>query len=246
MAEEAKQNQNAAGAEAGRAEAKTDSAAKSAAAEEANACGSGCACGEGKQSGETKQGFDAKETGASEKSGAQSEAGREKAQQSSDGTQTGDGKGKADASAKPDAKDRKIEELTDKYKRLFAEFDNFRKRSENEKAGMFGEGERTVLLKILPVIDNFERAQQSVPEELKGSAYVEGMNKIYRSFTDSLKELGVQPIEASGKTFDANLHNAVMHVEDENADENVVVEEFQKGYLFRDKVLRHSMVKVAN
>lgn len=155
-------------------------------------------------------------------------------------------KAEAGAKAKPDAKDKQIDELTDKYKRLFAEFDNFRKRSETEKAGMFSEGERAVLGKILPVVDNFERAQQNVPEELKSSSYVEGMDKIYRSFLDVLKELGVTPIEAKGKPFDANLHNAVMHVEDEAQEENLVVEEFQKGYLFKDKVLRHSMVKVAN
>lgn len=145
-----------------------------------------------------------------------------------------------------DEKDLKIAELDDKFKRLFAEFDNFRKRSETEKAGRFAEGEKTVLLKILPLIDNFERALANVPEDLAGNAYVEGMEKIYRSFMDLMKELGVTPIEAVGQPFDANLHNAVMHVEDEEQPENTVVEEFQKGYLFGDKVLRYSMVKVAN
>ena len=145
-----------------------------------------------------------------------------------------------------DEKDLKIAELDDKFKRLFAEFDNFRKRSETEKAGRFAEGEKTVLLKILPLIDNFERALANVPEELKENAYVDGMEKIYRSFMDLMKELGVTPIEAVGQPFDANLHNAVMHVEDEEQPENTVVEEFQKGYLFGDKVLRYSMVKVAN
>lgn len=147
---------------------------------------------------------------------------------------------------KPDKKDKQIEELTDKYKRLFAEFDNFRKRTEQEKAGMYDEGERYVLLKLLPVVDNFERALSSVPEELKGSSYVDGIDKIYRSFTDLLKELNVTPIEAAGQPFDANLHNAVMHIEDDSVGENMIVEEFQKGYMFRDKVLRYSMVKVAN
>ncbi|HIU88158.1 MAG TPA: nucleotide exchange factor GrpE [Candidatus Avilachnospira avistercoris] len=147
---------------------------------------------------------------------------------------------------KPDKKDKQIEELTDKYKRLFAEFDNFRKRTEQEKAGMYDEGERYVLLKLLPVVDNFERALSSVPEELKGSSYVDGIDKIYRSFTDLLKELHVTPIEAAGQPFDANLHNAVMHIEDDSVGENMIVEEFQKGYMFRDKVLRYSMVKVAN
>ncbi len=147
---------------------------------------------------------------------------------------------------KPDKKDLQIQELNDRYVRLFAEFDNFRKRTETEKSGMFNEGEKTVLLKVLPLIDNFERALQNVPEEEKDSPFADGIEKIYRSFMDLLKTLGVTPIEAVGNEFDANLHNAVMHVEDEEAGENIVVEEFQKGYMFRDKVLRYSMVKVAN
>ena len=148
--------------------------------------------------------------------------------------------------AKPDKKDKQIEELNDKYKRLFAEFDNFRKRTDAEKAGMFTEGERTVLLKVLPLIDNFERAIASIPEDQKETALAEGIDKTYKSFMSQLAELGVTPIDAAGKPFDANLHNAVMHIEDEETDENTVVEEFQKGYMFKDKVLRYSMVKVAN
>lgn len=160
--------------------------------------------------------------------------------------ETKEAEGEKQQAAKPDAKDKKIDELTDKYKRLFAEFDNFRKRSETEKAGMYAEGERAVLEKILPVVDNFERALSNVPDDLKDSAYVKGVEKIYRSFADVLKAIGVEPIDAKGKDFDANLHNAVMHIEDDNEGENVVVEELQKGYMFHDKVLRHSMVKVAN
>ncbi len=152
----------------------------------------------------------------------------------------------AEQPVKPDKKDKQIEELTDKYKRLFAEFDNYRKRTDAEKVGMFNEGQRAVLLKILPLIDNFERALEAVPEDEKGSAIAEGISKIYKSFMDQLTEMGVKPIEAKGQPFDANLHNAVMHVEDEDTDENIVVDEFQKGYLFKDKVLRYSMVKVAN
>ena len=148
--------------------------------------------------------------------------------------------------AKPDKKDKQIEELNDKYKRLFAEFDNFRKRTDAEKTGMFTEGERTVLLKVLPLIDNFERAIASIPEDQKETALAEGIDKSYKSFMSQLAELGVTPIDAAGKPFDANLHNAVMHIEDEETDENTVVEEFQKGYMFKDKVLRYSMVKVAN
>ncbi len=150
------------------------------------------------------------------------------------------------ASSQPDKKDKQIEELSDKYKRLFAEFDNFRKRTEAEKTGMFTEGERTVLLKVLPLIDNFERAIDSIPEEQKGTALADGIDKTYKAFMAQLTELGVTQIDACGKNFDANLHNAVMHIEDESAEENVVVEEFQKGYMFKDKVLRYSMVKVAN
>ena len=162
--------------------------------------------------------------------------------------ETGEAEGTEEEAAEPvcDEKDKKIAELDDKFRRLFAEFDNFRKRTESEKAGRFAEGEKTVLLKILPLIDNFERALANVPEELEQNPYVDGMEKIYRSFMDLLKELGVTPIEAVGQPFDANLHNAVMHVEDEEQPENTVVDEFQKGYLFGDKVLRYSMVKVAN
>ncbi len=162
------------------------------------------------------------------------------------GAAEGSSSDKDDAESKPDKKDQKIAELNDKYLRLFAEFDNFRKRSENEKAAMFAEGEKTVLLTVLPLIDNFERALDSIPEEDKDSPFAEGIRKVYKAFTDQLKELGVTHIEAVGREFDANFHNAVMHVDDENEKENVIVEEFQKGYMFGDKVLRYSMVKVAN
>ena len=147
---------------------------------------------------------------------------------------------------KPDAKDKKIEELTDKYKRLFAEFDNYRKRTDAEKSSMYADGQRNILEKILPIIDNFERAAGNLPEDMKGSAYAQGIEKVCRSSMDTLKALGVEPIEALGKSFDANLHNAVMHVEDENRGENEIVEELQRGYKYKDKVIRYSMVKVAN
>lgn len=145
-----------------------------------------------------------------------------------------------------DEKDRKIAELEDKFKRLFAEFDNFRKRTDAEKSARYADGEKAVLEKVLPLIDNFERALANVPAELEGNAYVEGMEKVYRSFMDAMSALGVTPIEAVGQPFNADFHNAVMHVEDEEAGEGIVVEEFQKGYMFKDKVLRYSMVKVAN
>ena len=140
----------------------------------------------------------------------------------------------------------KIEELEDRVKRQMAEFDNFRKRTEKEKSHMYEVGARDVIEKILPVVDNFERGLATVPEDQKNDPVIDGMDKIYRQLMTVLADLGVEPIEAVGKEFDPNFHNAVMHVEDEELGENVVAEEFQKGYLYKDTVIRHSMVKVAN
>ncbi|MCD8010430.1 MAG: nucleotide exchange factor GrpE [Lachnospiraceae bacterium] len=145
-----------------------------------------------------------------------------------------------------DEAEKKIAELTDRLQRTMAEFENFRKRSEKEKSAMFEMGARSVIEKILPTVDNFERGLGSVPEEQKEDAFVAGMEKVYKHMMKELEELGVKPIEAVGKEFDPSCHNAVMHVEDENAGENQVVEEFQKGYTYRDSVVRYSMVKVAN
>ncbi len=139
-----------------------------------------------------------------------------------------------------------VEELTDRVKRQMAEFENFRKRSEKEKAGMFEMGAKSVIEQILPVIDNFERGLAAVPEDAKDDPFIAGMEKIYRQLMDTMDKLNVKPIEAVGTEFNPDFHNAVMHVEDEEAGENVVVEEFQKGYLYKDQVVRHSMVKVAN
>ena len=147
---------------------------------------------------------------------------------------------------KKDKKDEQIEELTDKVKRQMAEFDNFRKRTEKEKSQMYDMGAKTIVEKILPVIDNFERGLAAVPEDNKEDAFVVGMDKIYRQMLTVLEEAGVKPIEAVGAEFDPNFHNAVMHVEDETLGDNVVAEELQKGYMYRDTVVRHSMVKVAN
>ena len=147
---------------------------------------------------------------------------------------------------KKDKKDEQIEELTDKVKRQMAEFDNFRKRTEKEKSQMYDMGAKTIVEKIVPVIDNFERGLAAVPEDNKEDAFVVGMDKIYRQMLTVLEEAGVKPIEAVGAEFDPNFHNAVMHVEDETLGENVVAEELQKGYMYRDTVVRHSMVKVAN
>ena len=147
---------------------------------------------------------------------------------------------------KKDKKDEKIEELTDRVRRQMAEFDNFRKRTEKEKTQMFETGAKSIVEKILPVVDNFERGLAAVTEEEKRTPFVEGMEKIYKQMMTVLEEAGVKPIEAVGQEFDPNLHNAVMHVEDEKFGENIIAEEFQKGYTYRDSVVRHSMVKVAN
>ena len=147
---------------------------------------------------------------------------------------------------KKDKKDEKIEELTDMVKRQMAEFDNYRKRTEKEKSSMYEIGAREVIEKILPIVDNFERGLAAVPEEEKDSPFVEGMNKVYRQLLSSFEGMGVKAIESVGQEFDPDYHNAVMHVEDEEAGENTVVEEFQKGYTYKDTVIRHSMVKVAN
>ena len=147
---------------------------------------------------------------------------------------------------KKDKKDIRIEELTDRVQRQMAEFDNFRKRTEKEKSAMFEMGAKSVIEKILPTIDNFERGLAGIPEDKKSDPFVDGMDKVYRQMLSTLEGLGVKPIEAVGKEFDPNLHNAVMHVEEEEAGENIVVEEFQKGYTYHDTVVRHSMVKVAN
>ena len=147
---------------------------------------------------------------------------------------------------KKDKKDEKIEELTDRVKRQMAEFDNFRKRTEKEKASMYEIGAREIIEKILPVVDNFERGLDAVKEEEKEDPFVQGMEKVYKHLVTTLEGIEVKPIEAVGQPFDPNFHNAVMHVEDENFGENIVAEEFQKGYTYRDSVVRHSMVKVAN
>ena len=143
---------------------------------------------------------------------------------------------------KKDPRDEKIEELTDRVKRQMAEFENFRKRTEKEKSSMYEMGARDIIERILPVIDNFERGLAVIPEDKKEDPIAEGMEKIYKQIQKVFEEAGVKPIEAAGKEFDPNFHNAVMHVEGEN----IVAEELQKGYMYRDSVVRHSMVKVAN
>jgi len=139
---------------------------------------------------------------------------------------------------KKDPKDEKIEELTDRVKRQMAEFENFRKRTEKEKSTMYEMGARDIIERMLPVMDNFERGLAVIPEDKKEDPIAEGMEKIYRQLQ--------KVIEAAGNAFDPNFHNAVMHIEDESLGENIVAEELQKGYMYRDSVVRHSMVKVAN
>lgn len=149
-------------------------------------------------------------------------------------------------SGKKDPKDAKIEELQDRLRRQMAEFDNFRKRTEKEKSAMYEVGARDIIEKILPVLDNFERGLAAVPEDEKGSSFAEGIEKIYKQFVKTLEDAGVEAIEAKGQQFDPNLHNAVMHVEDDQFGENEISQELQKGYKYRGTVVRHSMVQVAN
>jgi molecular chaperone GrpE len=144
------------------------------------------------------------------------------------------------------ARDQKIAELTDRLMRNMAEFDNFRKRSEKEKGQMYDYGVKSVVEKILPIIDNFERGLGTVTEKEKESGFAQGIEMIYKQLLTALEEIGLEPIDAVGKEFDPGLHNAVMHGEDETLGANIVTDEFQKGYLYHDIVVRHSMVKVVN
>ncbi len=144
------------------------------------------------------------------------------------------------------AKETQIQELTDRLMRTMAEFDNFRKRTEKEKSQMYDLGVKSIVEKLLPVIDNFERGLDSVSDADKDNPLVQGFNMIYKQLITTMDEIGVKPIEAVGNEFNPNLHNAVMHGEDENMGENIVAEEYQKGYMYRDTVVRHSMVKVVN
>ncbi len=191
-----------------------------------------------------------KETETPETAGAAEETAEEVAAEES-AAEAEDGKdGKKEKkgffSKKKDPRDTQIEELTDRLKRNMAEFDNFRKRTEKEKSAMYEIGAKDVISKILPVVDNFERGLAAVPEDVKGTPFEDGMEKIYKQLMKTLEDMGVKPIEAVGKEFDPNFHNAVMHVDDENLGENIVAAELQKGYTYRDSVIRHSMVQVAN
>lgn len=177
---------------------------------------------------------------------AEQEEATEAAEETVEETEEAEKKGLFKRKPKKDKKDEKIEELTDKLTRQMAEFDNYRKRTEKEKSGMYEIGAKDVIEKILPVIDNFERGLAAVPEDQKEDSFVTGMEMIYKQIMTTLDGIGVKPIEAVGQEFNPDLHNAVMHVEDEELGENIVAEEFQKGYTYRDSVVRYSMVKVAN
>lgn len=204
---------------------------------------------EAKKAAEAEEAVEETEESAEETSVATNEGETsEEAEESEDAeeAETTEKKGFFGRKNKKDKKDEKIEELTDKLYRQMAEFDNYRKRTEREKSQMYEVGAKDIIEKILPVVDNFERGLAAVKEEEKESAFVQGMDKIYKQMLTTLEEIGVKPIEAVGKEFDLNLHNAVMHIEDENYGENIVVDEFQKGYTYRDSVVRHSMVRVAN
>lgn len=170
----------------------------------------------------------------------ETEAAEEETEEAQDSGET------AEEDQEKDPKDAQIEELNDRLVRNMAEFDNFRKRSEKEKNQMFEIGAKSIIEKILPVIDNFERGLGAVTEEEKESAFVQGIEQIYRQFTTALEEAGVKPIEAVGQEFNPEFHNAVMHGEDENYGESIISDEFQKGYMYKESVVRHSMVKVMN
>lgn len=174
--------------------------------------------------------------------------------QEEDGTQEEaqpeEGKGlfkkKPKADKKQDALKQKVEELEDKVKRQMAEFENFRKRTDKEKTAMFETGAKSVVEKILPVVDNFERGLATVPEEEKGSGFAEGMQMIYKQLMTELDAIGVKPIEAVGQEFNPEFHNAVMQVESEEYESGVIAQELQKGYMYRESVVRHSMVAVVS
>lgn len=185
------------------------------------------------------------ESESSENKGEE-ETSEEKKEEDSDKKASEEKKEKKKIFGKKDKKDQQIEELTDKHQRLMAEFQNYRNRSEKEKSAMFEVGAKSIVEKLLPIVDNFERGIAALSEEEQNSPTGQGMKLIYKQLMTAFEEMGVTVIEAKGQQFDPELHNAVMHEDNEELEENVVVEEFQKGYKYRDSVIRHSMVKVAN
>lgn len=198
--------------------------------------------------GDTGEGNQAQPEGA-EESPETEEAGEVPEEGGEEPAGEGQGEQKKSFFKKKDKKNKqeeKIAELTDRVQRQMAEFDNFRKRTDKEKSAMYEIGARDMIEKILPVLDNFERGLAAVPEDLKDSSFAEGVAMIYKQFVKTLEDAGVEAIEAVGQPFDPNLHNAVMHIDDDAYGENEISQELQKGYRYRGTVVRHSMVQVAN
>lgn len=186
----------------------------------------------------------AEETTEEVAEGSEETDGTEGAEASGEASEDGEKKSFFKKKEKKSKQDEKIEELTDRVKRQMAEFDNFRKRTEKEKAQMFEVGAKSVIEKILPVVDNFERGLAAVPEEQKEDAFVQGMEKVYKQLMTELESLEVKPIKAVGTEFNPEFHNAVMQVENDELESGMVAQELQKGYMYRDTVVRHSMVAV--
>lgn len=193
---------------------------------------------------EAKENKEAAKKAEAEAETSEEEASAEENEETSEEESGDKKKGLFNKKEKKDPLKEKIDELNDRLIRQVAEFDNFRKRTDKEKAQMFEQGQGSILEKLLPVIDNFERGLQAVPEAEKDGAFADGMNKIYKQLMKQMEDLGVTPIEAVGKEFDPNFHNAVMQVESEEYESGIVAQELQKGYMFHDTVLRHSMVGV--
>ena len=199
------------------------------------------AAGESETVAEEASAGEAEATAENEETAAEQDGGEPEEAQASKGEKKSPFKKK---DKKKDKRDERIEELTDQVKRQMAEFENFRKRTEKEKTQMYEVGAKSIIEKILPVVDNFERGLAAVPEEQKNDAFVDGMDKIYKQMMNVFAELDVKPIEAVGKEFDPEYHNAVMQVESEEYESGIVAQELQKGYMYRDSVVRHSMVAV--
>ena len=195
----------------------------------------------------TEKDTDAAKTAGAEDDGTQAQKENTDAENPKEASQSSESQS-ADGidTKKKDAKDALIEELQDKVKRQMAEFDNFRKRTEKEKSSMFEMGASDMIKKLLPIVDNFERGFNSISEEERETPFAKGMDMVYKQTMKMLEDSDVKPIEALGMEFNPELHNAVMHVEDDSVGEGIIVEEFEKGYTYRETVIRHSMVKVAN
>ena len=191
---------------------------------------------------ETKEAAEGNEAEDSEEKDSEEKDSEEKDSEEKDSKD----KGLFGKKKKKDKKDEQIEDLNDRLRRQMAEFDNFRKRSEKEKSLMFDMGARSIIEKVLPVVDNFERGLAAVPEDQKDDAFVTGMDKVYKQLMTEFDSIGVKPIEALGQEFNPDLHNAVMQVESDEYEPGVVAQELQKGYMYKDTVVRHSMVAVVS